>query len=54
LKIKALAKVLGVTGDYLLGLEPIDQLEKDFDTLKSKFGEDRLTAYFEALKKVIE
>ena len=54
LKIKALAKALGVTGDYLLGLEPIDQLERDFDTLKSKFGEDRLNAYFEALKKVIE
>lgn len=54
LKIKALAKALGVTGDYLLGLEPIDQLERDFDALKSKFGEDRLAAYFEALKKVIE
>lgn len=54
LKIKALARVLGVTGDYLLGLEPIDQLEKDFDRLKNKFGEERLRAYFDALHKVSE
>lgn len=54
LRLKKLAKILETNIDSLLGLEPIDQLERDFDTLKSKFGEDRLAAYFEALKKVIE
>ena len=31
LKIKALAKVLGVTGDYLLGLEPTRKDDTDAD-----------------------
>lgn len=52
LKIKALAKVLGVTGDYLLGLEPIDQLEKDYIKLREKYGKDRLLACIEALEKL--
>jgi transcriptional regulator with XRE-family HTH domain len=54
LRLKKLAKILGTNIDSLLGIEPPEQLERDFDTLKSKFGEDRLAAYFEALKKVIE
>ena len=54
LRLKKLAKILGINIDTLLGIEPPEQLENDFNRLKDKFGEDRLIAYFEALKKVIE
>ena len=54
LRLKKLAKILETNIDSLLGIESPEQLEKDFNRLKSKFGEDRLNAYFEALKKVIE
>lgn len=54
LRLKKLAKILGINIDALLGFEPPEQLENDFNRLKDKFGEDRLIAYFEALKKVIE
>ena len=54
LRLKNLAKILGINIDTLLGIEPPEQLEKDFNRLKDKFGEERLLAYFEALKKVIE
>lgn len=53
-RLKKLAKILETNIDSLLGIEPPEQLEKDFNRLKDKFGEERLTAYFEALKKVIE
>ena len=54
LRLKKLAKILGINIDTLLGIEPPEQLENDFNRLKDKFGEEKLLAYFEALKKVIE
>lgn len=54
LRLKKLAKILGTNIDSLLGIESPEQLEKDFNRLKDKFGEEKLLAYFEALKKVIE
>ena len=54
LRLKKLAKILGTNIDTLLGIEPPEQLEKDFNRLKDKFGEERLRAYFEALHKVSE
>ena len=54
LRLKKLAKILETNIDSLLGIESPEQLEKDFNKLKDKFGEERLLAYFEALKKVIE
>ena len=54
LRLKKLAKILGTNIDSLLGIEPPEQLEKDFNRLKDKFGEERLLAYFEALHKVAE
>ena len=54
LRLKKLAKILETNIDSLLGIESPEQLEKDFNRLKDKFGEERLLAYFEALKKVIE
>jgi transcriptional regulator with XRE-family HTH domain len=54
LRLKKLAKILETNIDSLLGIESPEQLEKDFNRLKDKFGEEKLLAYFEALKKVIE
>jgi transcriptional regulator with XRE-family HTH domain len=54
LRLKKLAKILGTNIDSLLGIEQPEQLEKDFNRLKDKFGEERLLAYFEALHKVTE
>ena len=54
LRLKKLAKILETNIDSLLGIESPEQLEKDFNRLKDKFGEKKLLAYFEALKKVIE
>ena len=34
-----MAKILGTNIDTLLGIEPPEQLEKDFNRLKDKFGE---------------
>lgn len=53
-RLKKLAKILETNIDSLLGIEPPEQLEKDFNRLKDKFGEERLLAYFEALHKVSE
>lgn len=46
-RLKKLAKILETNIDSLLGIEPPEQLEKDFNRLKDKFGEERLTAYFD-------
>ena len=54
LRLKKLTKILETNIDSLLGIEPPEQLEKDFNRLKDKFGEERLLAYFEALHKVSE
>ncbi len=52
LKIKALAKVLGVTGNELLGLDPPEKIR--FEELRHKYGTKRLLAYMEALDKLNE
>lgn len=53
-KIRKLAKILNVTGDVLLGLEPIDPLETEFERLKVRYGERRLKTYFETIKNLTE
>lgn len=52
LKIKALAKVLGVTGNELLGLDPPEKTR--FDELQMKYGAKRLLAFMEALDRLNE
>ena len=54
MKIKALAKALSVTCDYLIGLEKIPEEQNKFLKLQSKFGTERLIAYMDALEKVSE
>ena len=50
LKIKALAKALGVTGNELLGLDAPEKTR--FDELIRKYGSKKLLAYMEALEKL--
>lgn len=52
MKIKKLTKVLGVTGDILLGLEKVDRAESDFSAMQNKYGADRLKEFIEALSKL--
>lgn len=49
-RIKALAKILGVTGDELLGLTPPEETE--YHDYEVKYGKERLHAYIEALSKI--
>lgn len=48
LKLKAIAKALGVTTDYLVGLEDKDALH----VAQNKYGKERLLAYVDALDKL--
>ena len=50
MKIIALTKVLGVTGDELLGLTPPE--ETAYHDYEVKYGKERLHAYIEALSKI--
>ena len=50
LNIKALAKLFGISVDYLVGLEENAVI---FD-MKNKYGEERLSAYVDALRKLTE
>lgn len=50
LKIKALAKLFGVSVDYLVGLEE-DAVVYE---LRLRYGDDRFAAYMEALHKLTE
>ena len=50
LKIKALAKLFGVTVDYLVGMEENDIV---YD-MRNRYGKENLTAYIDALKKLTE
>lgn len=50
MKIIALTKVLGVTGDELLGLTPPEETE--YHDYEVKYGKERLRAYIEALSKI--
>lgn len=52
--VKKIAKVLGVTGDYLIGLEKLPENENTFYALASKYGLDRIKAYIEALNNVVK
>ena len=52
MRIKALTKILDVSGDELLGLVPMDRTETEFYELRMKYGEDRIRAYVEALGKL--
>lgn len=52
MRIKALTRVLDVTGDELLGLVPMDKTETEFYELRLKYGEERIRAYIEALAKI--
>lgn len=51
--VKSLAKVLDVTGDYLIGLEKIPENARVFYALASQYGMDRILAYVEALNNVV-
>ena len=48
LKIKALAKLFGVSVDYLVGFEKQDA----FATAQNKYGKERVLAYLDALDKL--
>lgn len=48
LKIKALAKLFGVSVDYLVGFEKQDVLV----TAQNKYGKERVLAYLDALDKL--
>ena len=48
LKLKAIAKALGVTGDYLLGMEE----QNSFHAVQNKYGKERVLAYLDALDKL--
>ncbi len=48
LKLKQIARALGVTMDSLVGLEESDALHE----LQSRFGAERLRAYAEAIEKL--
>lgn len=48
LKLKAIAKALGVTTDYLVGLEDADPLR----TAQNRYGKEQLLAYVDALNKL--
>ena len=50
MNIKALARLFGVSVDYLVGTEENAVI---FD-MKNKYGAEGLTAYIEALKKLTE
>lgn len=50
LKIKAIAKFLGTTGDELLGLEMPSKSR--FDEMQARFGAKRLLAYMDAIDKL--
>lgn len=50
MKIKALARLFGVSVDYLVGLEE-NAVILD---MKNKYGEERLSAYVDALRKLTE
>lgn len=52
MKIIALTKVLGVTGDELLGL--ISPEENAFRDYEAKLGKDRFKAYIDALEKIMK
>ena len=48
LKLKAIAKALGVTSDYLLGMED----QNAYHAVQNKYGQKRLLAYIDALNKL--
>ena len=50
LKIKALAKLFGVSVDYLVGLEENAVVYE----LRSKYGDEHFSAYMDALRKLTE
>lgn len=50
--LKKIAKVLDVTGDFLLGNEEIPLTQIEFLKLQSKYGAERLRAFIDALSKV--
>ena len=50
--MKKIAKVLDVTGDFLLGNEEIPLTQIEFLKLQSKYGAERLRAFIDALSKV--
>lgn len=52
LRMIAIAKFLGVTGNELLGLGPPEKTR--FDELQRKYGIKRLLAYMEALDRLNE
>lgn len=54
--VKKLAEVLGVSGDYLIGnvkTKGMTRYTVLFEKLEKKYGIERLTAYMDALHKLI-
>ena len=52
LRLKELAKILGTTGDALLGIEI--HAKSRFEEMQKKYGTERLVAYMDALDKLTE
>ena len=50
MKIKALAKLYGVSVDYLVGMEEDAAVYE----MRVKYGNERFTAYMDALRKLTE
>ncbi len=50
LKIKALARLFGVTVDYLMGMEEDSSIYE----LRNRYGEENFMAYIDALNKLTE
>lgn len=50
MKIKALAKLFGVSVDYLVGMEEDAAVYE----MRVKYGDERFTAYMDALRKLTE
>lgn len=53
LRLKAIAKALGVSCDYLLGIEP-PQMDEYYVRLRKRYGAEKVDKYIEALSGLEE
>ena len=51
--VKKIAEALGVSGDYLIGLENLPENIDTFYALTSEYGLDRIKAYLDALNNFV-
>lgn len=52
LRLKDLAHALGVSCDFLLGIDEPPEMHAEFMALQTKYGADRLKAYIDALYNI--